>query len=376
MHSLLLETYTEVLDNNNSTRDYFLARIPELESSPKKIDLFDNGILSEGKVTNWGFYKILNVKTIFKKDTIQQQSLLGLKKETSIALYLVDNEKPLQMVGNSMILGDVYIPKKGIKKGYITSNAFSSRTFLEGNKFTASNQLPNIENVYRTPMEFENDTLLMEDVTDREILYHSFIDKTQLIGVKTSSFNNKEIIGNIIIWSKDSLFIKKGNRLENVIIRAPIVIFEKGFKGTIQIEASEKVELQEEVVLEYPSGIFMNTSNAEDIKVILKEDSKFIGGIVVTGTGGLGKGSKLISIDKGAEVLGEIYTNGSTELKGKIMGSLYTDNFYLKTDASSYENYIDNGIIDQKAMPNYFLGLSFKAVDSEPNDTYGVIKQL
>jgi hypothetical protein len=375
MHSMILQSHTELLTTNHSAGNYFLGRVDRLNNSSESLDLFDNGIESNGNITNWGFYKVLKVSSVFKNDTVVSHSLLGEKSKPQSALYLVDNDKPLQMVGKAKIKGDAYLPKKGIKKGYITTQSFSSYTFLEGNKLRSDNKLPTLKGIFAKPDTLYTKKLHLEEIENDDVIYQSFNEKTLEVKVNTFSMSSKTILGNVVISSKDSLFITRNNTLEDVLIMAPIVIFEKGFTGTVQVFGSQKVELQEDVVLKYPSGIFMDGDHLERREVIMNEDCKLLGSVVVSKSNNGSKGVSLITIQKQAEVIGNVYCDGSTQLKGSVIGSLYTDNFYLKTKASSYENYIENGLVDLKSLSEEFLGNSFS--DNKKNSPrYAVIKTL
>lgn len=375
MHALILQTHMEILNTNNSAMNYFLGKVDRLEISDEKVDLFENGIVSEGNVAHWGFYKILEVRSVFKNDTITGYGLLGKKNDLESALYLVDNDKPLQMVGKAKIKGDVYLPKKGIKKGYITSQSFSSSTFLEGNKLRSGNKLPNINNVFLGQDTVGLERKQVSELKNGQVLYNSFGSETLHVLVDTPFLANQTIFGNVIISSMDSLFIRENNRLEDVLIVAPIVIFEKGFTGSLQVAGTEKVELQEDVILKYPSGVYMAGENAGKRSVILNEDSKLLGSIVVSDTKSSKQGTSLVVINKDSELIGQLYCNGSTQLSGSVIGSLSTDNFFLKTKASTYENYIKDGIIDLKSLTKDFIGISLQN-HKDANDVYGIIKML
>lgn len=374
MHALLLETQTELVTTNTSATHYFLSQAGTQQVF-EKLDLFDRGIVSEGSIAPWGFYKILDVRSVFKKDTVQQQSLIGQKNKTTTAVFLADNDKPLLMVGKAKIIGNAYLPKKGIKKGYIKSQSFNRFQFLNGQKFTSGKRLPNISETFTTPEVGSTQTLRMEDIKAGQLLHNDFKNKTIEIQVSEPAFNHKKLSGNIIIRAKDSLVIKNDNSLEDVMIIAPKVVFEKGFNGTLQVKASAMVELQEKVTLRYPSGVFIDSEDALEPGVTLKKGAKLLGSIVVTNANSKNHAISLVSIQKGAELMGTLYCEGHTELRGKVTGSVYTNNFFLKTEASSYENYIEDGVIDRQSLPDFFHGNSFSSNEANKNG-YGIIKTL
>ena len=89
MHQTILFTYAEVIANNESVQQYALQKVPEIQEEPLDIDLFENGINSTVTIKPWGFYQVMCAQTIFKKDTIQQASLIGqYREDKKLALYL------------------------------------------------------------------------------------------------------------------------------------------------------------------------------------------------------------------------------------------------------------------------------------------------
>ncbi|WP_136464896.1 hypothetical protein [Flagellimonas onchidii] len=373
LFALNMETRTELLENNRSATNYYLAKVESLKNGSETIDLFENGIVSHGTVSQWGLYPVLHVRSVFKKDTVSRSVLVGRKLESRPALYLVDNDKPLQMVGKAKIVGDAHLPKKGIKRGYITTQSFSAFTFLEGTKYRSKNKLPELKEAFYLP-EQRNDTIHFLDEFEKvKPIYRTFEDKPLHIRMLENQIMGRELMGKIVLRAQDSIFIKKDNRFEDILIDAPIVAFEKGFEGTVQVIASQKVVLGENVTLKYPSTIYLKGKALEETKVNLAESSKILGKVVMTGVLGNNKGFNVIHIAKNAQVVGEVYCEGSTDLKGEILGTLYTGNFYLRTKASSYENYIAEGVIDSRAMSDIFLG---SIVNENDNRTYGIIKTL
>lgn len=125
--------------------------------------------------------------------------------------------------------------------------------------------------------------------------------------------------------------------------------------------------------LKYPSSIYIRNDSEERIEIFLDEKSKLAGGIVLTGDSYQSSLNRLVTIEKNAIVMGDVYCYGKTQLKGKVIGTVYTDRFYLKTASSIYENYIINGEINREALPEDFIGLPLFANEKI---RYELIKEL
>ncbi|EZH73945.1 hypothetical protein ATO12_13765 [Aquimarina atlantica] len=375
IHQGMLDAHAELVSNNESAQEYFLAKIEDIEEKRITVDVFDNGMVSSGRIKPWGFYKVLLTTSVFKKDTIKRAALIGQwQKEDALALYLSDASKPLFMVEKAKITGNVFLPKSGIKAGYITSNAYRDTKFLIGTKRNSKTSLPKIDHI---DFAYDIDNarqIRLNEIKDNVVLYNGFSKQTLVIESDTIIVDNKKLSGNIVIKSKDSIYIKKNNVLEDIIIEAPKVAFESGFVGNVQVLAEKVVGLEENVVLKYPSGILMNTGNVDKREVVIGKKSKILGGVVIND---INRGlDKIITVEEDAEVIGDIYCSGKLQLKGNVIGTVYTSNFYLRTEASAYDNYILNGTIDRKSLPDEFVRIPLFKNKSEYFKPYAIIKQI
>ena len=161
---------------------------------------------------------------------------------------------------------------------------------------------------------------------------------------------------NIVVQSSSAIVIGASCFLENVILIAPKVSFESGFKGVVQVIASDTVLLSDSVVLNYPSSICL-LGDATFPFVQLNPYS-LIKGIVFVDNKQLTRGyNPNIRIEKKAEIYGQVYCNGAVELKGNIKGSSYVDRFVLKTTSSYYENHLLDVSITRDGFSPSFLGI-------------------
>lgn len=375
MHQTMLFTYNEVIANNKSVQEYALQKIPALRNNEETIDLFNNGISSRITVKPWGFYEVLCTETVFKKDTVRQFQLIGAHTNNDrLALFLTEFGRALTMEGKAKIYGDAKLPKKGIKMGYINSDSYRDPNFVVGRKSVAPTALPKINTDVLAYQNSERAEVFLDKLRDTAGYVRGFDQKPLWVYAEKTVVQGKKLSGHIVLESKDSLYIAKNNVLQDIIIKAPQVVFEEGFRGNVQVMATELVCVQEDAILAYPSSVVVYKGK-EDQKVIdIKKRAQVLGAAVIYNTNiGL---NKIITIEEEARVVGDVYCNGKVQLKGNVTGTVYTHNFYLRTTASAYDNYILDGIIDRPTLPENFVRVPLlKDTDNQQN-RYAILKTL
>jgi len=370
-------------------QQYFLEEELVRVSAANFLQVINNseGITAEGEVkftderfityytvSKWGFYNLVKTKTVFKKDTLYKAALLGGKpKKEPIALYLTDLDKPLHVGGTTNIQGNVKISKYGVKPGYINNKSFTGTKLVHGAIGVSGKRLPVLQQYVNVTGNQKIIEVLLEEL-DGKSLYNSFYKPTIIVYADgRHTIENITLSGNIILQSKDSIYVKNTTALKDILIKAPSVVFDDNFSGVVQVFAKKNVSLKKGVQLRYPSSIYIDNDSEGKIEVLLDEKSKLAGGIVLTGNSYQSSLNRMVTVEKGASVMGDVYCYGKTQLKGKVVGSVYTDRFYLKTASSIYENYIVDGEINREELPDYFIGLP---LFSNENTSYALIKEL
>lgn len=326
-------------------------------------------------ISKWGFYDLLKIKTYHEKDTLYKVGLIGNKyKKEDLALYVSDLDKPLKIGGKTKIVGNAKISKYGASPAYISNQPFTGGKLIDGTIGVSGKRLPELKKLKEVNSDDEPKVMSLEEVRDKKIITNSFYQSTIIVQVtETSSIDNIVLSGNFIVQSKDSLHIRSSVTLNDVLIKAPVVAFEKEFSGTAQVFAKRGVYLGEEATLAYPSSIYIDHDPEKMTTITLEEKSKLAGGIVFTGEKYPNSLNRLITIEDEAKVVGDVYCYGKVQLKGKIIGTLYADRFYLKTTSTIYENHIVNGEVNSLELPKSFIRLPLFVNE---NSSYEIIKEL
>jgi cytoskeletal protein CcmA (bactofilin family) len=363
---LMLSSYTTLFQKrtvqvkqlqltNDAAIQLAVSKIPTLENGSTTTSVFDDHILTNTKIMDWGFYKVICAKTYFKQDTIQRTILLGKATKSNTALYVTNYDKIVNVAGNVSITGNIKVPKGILDKKNMKGE--QTNISIQGTQEKSENLLPRLRKL-NTDMIPNSATELSVTSLEKEKVYvNSFDQNTQVLNTNSLSFlAGKKLKGNIMIQSNGILVLKANMQLEDIIIKAKKVIVEKGFRGNVQIIAENGVTVAAKVQLLYPSSILIQQpKNAANVTI--GKESVLMGGIVMTNSDHRTALKSMVAIDENSTIVGDIYCHGALELKGNVYGSVYADRLLTKTDESSYANLLMNATIDLSKLPENFIGI-------------------
>lgn len=369
------EAKYELFINAKSGINYYLSDQNELISEfPFSFSLFNknNDSVTLDKKP-WGVYDIITSKAHFRIWNETKVAIVGNSISTASkpSLYLSDLDKPLSVCGDTYLKGPVYLPKAGIKRAYIEGTSFKGVDLVDGTILKSNSNLPAIDDdlIKRNFSEFEQLIKFQPDLFDwnddnlSDSVKNSFLKKPILMHNSNAvHLSNKFFNGNIIIYSASAIIIDSTCVLNDVVILSPIVRIGNGFKGNCQILSSDSIILGKRTNLSYPSALFLKRRqiSTDNIVAEIGEESKFKGIIIAIQDNATLKQNVFIKTQENVEIYGDLYTNGTSDLKGKIYGSVYTKKISLSTASSFYENHLLNVHLNQSKLPENFSGLTMK----------------
>lgn len=345
------------------------------------IDLFDDEqhqVILEKKM--WGAFYVLKSISQWHKSKLIRTALVGtdFKQSEQTVLYLTDQNKPLSLCGNTKIVGDCYLPESGVKRAYIEGSNFIGNQLINGIKHNSSKTLPELNSEvidYNKNYSSANDSVIsIEVIEEKDSILNSFQNTTlQLYLPSTYCIENKVIQGNVVIKSDQQIIVSSSANISEVVLYAKSVIVEKGFIGDIQIFSEDSIIIEDECHLKYPSVLaLLSTENSDNQKIQIGENSKLTGSVFLYKKNFNRNNQGIISIAKGVEIHGQVYSSELMELKGSIYGGAFCQKLLLRTPSSVYENHLLNATIDRSRMSNYFVGVPL----TEAPKQQGVIKWL
>lgn len=311
----------------------------------------------------WGIYSIVTASS-YCKNYISRKSLLTGSDPASgepIALYLADKGRYLSVCGKTSLTGTCYLPKLGLRIAYVEGQSFLGDTLIKGETKISGFSLPPLsakilsENwKYLGDSLPETDSVVpYEQVRDFDSIQQSFYDKTLLlVSMNPIILNNITLKGNIRVISAKALYVTSNAKLDNVILYGSSIYFNTEFKGSLQAFARDTIISGEGCKFEYPSCLGIINYNINGIYINLMNGTH-LDGCVFLYQEFKATNAPMLIIGSNAIIQGQAYCPGKVEMSGRIIGSLYANQFQLHTISSYYEDLLFNASIDRLAVSKF-----------------------
>lgn len=308
---------------------------------------------------NWGIFELGEVYAFEQLDTMKKSFLIAkeIKKDQTV-LYLSDEDRPLSISGSSRISGNAFLPKSGIRQAYVDGKGYTSKQLVYGKIKESGRDLPTFNETKLNWLKKQlNDTVFYEAVSE-DSLINSFFKSTLKLNIKKNEILDKYLKGNIIVYADSVLKISSSAFLEDVLVFAPAIIIEKGFRGSGQFFATDSITLEEDVRLHYPSclGVIKDEKARHQPKISLANNVHF-GGLIFTDEKERSTLQTMLSIAKNTFVEGEIFVKGMLKIEKPITikGKVSCHRFIIQTSTTLYENYLIDVNLDRKRLNKYYL---------------------
>tara|TARA_R110002051_G_scaffold178356_1_gene248259 strand:- start:111075 stop:112334 length:1260 start_codon:yes stop_codon:yes gene_type:complete len=367
----------------NSGVDYALQN-RDIKSDSLHIDVDDTDYKTlKIHRSYWGTFEKIYAEATIKTSTLNKMALVGSKtiKSDPIALYLKDNNSPLLLVGQTKITGKAFLPKRGVKSGNIAGQSYYNENYIYGSTAQSIN-VPKLDKGLTNYIEtisatyLETDAIVFIDLTASKTHSNAFNNPVQL-AYSTSAILLSEIAltGHIVVQSKTKITIDSSSRLEDVILIAPEIEIKPFVRGTFQAFASERILVSEHVDLNYPSALVLNRDNnaiepIDEIGIEIQNNATVKGNVIALGENLPNNYKAQIKIWPNAVIKGIIYCEQNLELRGSVIGTVYTNNFVIKESGSMYQNHVFNARINCLELESQFVSVALE------NSKKGIAKWL
>lgn len=261
-----------------------------------------------------GLYEMV---TFANKYPDKLRALVGRERESGAgaAFWLCDRNRALSLAGNALIEGMIYMPLNGINYTEVNTQYYAG-----------------------------------EQIQGRFLR----ISSPELPAIDESQF---EYAKNLCGQSVENVELAKCMR--DTVLYGRVVKIRSCFKGSLQVFASDSVLIESGAVLEYPSGVYVDSGNKRPC-VVLEKGAEVNGYVIVTSRSSDSQLRWPSYVQKrGAKLRGLLYVDGSCELEGDITGAAYVRDCYCSSNGNIYAGTLYDTRIcrsDSLAFPIFLKG--------------------
>ncbi len=332
----------QLLNDSEGIVNYYQAELSEIPFVTSVYNSGDSIFLTKKP---YGVFDIISFKVSLGQFTHYKDYISAFVGDyDSTALHLANSNSSLKMVGEVNLQGNVYLSDKGFERAYIEGKSYTGTKFLEGNQ-KISDEFPLVHQKLNDRLDFLlqsiNINLFDTVVSIASVASDTcFISKGKLglLLMDDSDFFQKKLIGKWVVYSKGNIYISSYFNTSGQVFIANEIEVESGFKGELQLFAIQKVEINENVNLQYPSYIFIKTYSENSQEINIQSGSKILGGIFLIGQNNSANNPSIVKLHNNSLIIGQVYSSSLLQLSGKVFGNVYANKLYLKTNSSVYEN--------------------------------------
>lgn len=361
------EVQTQLCLDVESSINIWASNIDNIIKNDENVFCFNHNYYIDTtivKTYQWGIYYVISASSKYEKNSCNKQLMVGIEPTMKNAsIVLLSRNNIINVSETSLINGDILGDVKKIKvfsepnsdKPKYTSNFTGGIIPLDPSVIKLPNFSNYITNIY-------NNSSWLSEIPDT--IENSFGDSTLIYYLEKPYLQDKTIIGNVIIVSEKEVFISKNNTLKDIIVIAPEITIERGFKGSVQIIASDLINIEEECTLLYPSSIILNSdTNSRLSKIMIGENTKITGVIYANKESRRDKTDCIIQLAEGVDICGQVVTNGIIDIRGNIIGQIICKKILASNASGIYENHLFGAKIDMKNLPSSFAGANISSIN-------------
>lgn len=289
--------------------------------------LYEDDVRTDFKVAadDWGLYECVRVRAL--SDSCSAVRLFGKVSDCDYeaALWVCNGSRSLSLGGTAEVKGNVYVPL-----GMVDYLATDDWTF-QGERIKGSYINPAMERlpeVASTPLELKKryageveELPSVEQLEERAC--YSFWEEEAHFYVP-DDYTVFSLRGKVVLHG-DRVTLGAESTLEDVIVMARSVYVEEGFKGSLQIIATDSVLVGREAHLRYPSGVYLEAEEEEPY-LQLGRHSTLDGYAIVRGKRkGMAASAPNVNFRMEGDAVfnGLLYVDGMADLQGSCYGGVY-----------------------------------------------------
>ena len=324
------------------------------DTGVRTIDLFGYGQDPVRiRVEKWGCFLSASVCATGKNDSLERNMLLGVDPASAMphAVLLPDLKRPLVLEGPARITGSAVLPAAGVIRGKgNTAFPLVQGPVRKGPPFLPATDTDWIRQLFGEPAQMAR--TLRPDAP----LTRSFSQTTLTCYVPNGLLNDITASGNVILVADEPLRVSAGCRLEDVILRAPEIVFEDGFEGRLQAFAWREIRTGEHCRFSYPSVLAVVRHRPEpetSAQIRIGQGTELQGSIRMSAFPDPYARHRVF-LGENTSVTGQVWAEGEVDLRGNVTGNITCNLFVREASRGRRENVLSGATIDRTGLPEKF----------------------
>ncbi len=288
----------------------------------------------------WGLYEVVTVATV--EDGAFSVRMFGKTNPgpQHPALWVCNRRKAVSFAGKTVLFGEAWLPENGLQYVQMHSRFFEGKALDKEQIKISREELPATDPAVRKSIEalwqLPEDTLCAGNLSAGR----SFRESALCGGIAGERLDG-DVRGRIIVKG-ERIVIGSESHLQDVLIVAASVRIESGFTGKVQVFARDSVVLEEGVLLEYPSGIYLQ-GEAPEGYLKMGDACEVNGYVVVEERAPLKGRPKACYIQpESARVRGLLRVDGIAQVQGDVTGSAWLRESYYFAPEGFYSDILYN----------------------------------
>ena len=345
---------------------------------------YPDGSISNTKTISWGVFFAANSIGHFCK-TSQSHTAIVANIPSGVfnyAFVLGNANHQLICSGDSHIKGDVVVGKSGVTTGTLPGYPTPRQISIDGGIIRQA--VPALPSFDRTGLQDQIKKWMSQEGQQARLIAKGSLDLTSVpdsitmvecegnlriggkihrnsypLTIRTSGCISFEqhvsISGLVLCISSGELLVVTGIKIDNAILFcSDSVRVEQGADFAGQI-VSPSVNLERGAWLRYPSAIVSDSIRGnKNQRIVLKTGASVEGIVMMLGEKPQTMTSAL-TIEKGAKVVGSVYSQVPATIDGEVFGSVFVQDLYFYLSPTRYYGWMRTGNIDRSKLPNGYM---------------------
>lgn len=319
----------------------------------------------------FGLFEVVQTKA----GQVPTVALLGMRERNAETILYLPNQGQNLYIGKEVdLIGAIQTAPAGLRTTHLGNNNKQNQTAnLDFQLQQSQKQLPPLSAQLTGRIERLLDPQQWEQSAfsfNQQSFTNSFFAPLHIVEIdRPTRLENIELAGHIWLRATAPITVAASAKINDILLTAPKIYFEAGFKGRVQAMASEALQVRENCQFQYPSVLWLaqkkplENSGTPPFSIGHKSN---VGGLIGYTQKGHYNGSGVaLSIAPETSIYGRVYCSGILSTAATVVGSVYAQELGVLHQGVLYKHHLLYGGLLKDVHHTTSAGLSFAAPNTK-----------